>query len=1521
VANEIKLTIKVDDNGSLQIVAKDADKAAKSLGGVATATDRVSKSKDGLHVRQNKFNKLEKGTAQLTANSTKAFSKQAQTLGGTLVPAYATLAANIFALTALFGALQRAAAFEQLQQGLISVGAAAGQNLPYVAKQLKEITGAAVSAKEAMSAVALGTSAGFSTKQLEDLTKVAKGASLALGRNLEDALNRLVRGTAKLEPEILDELGIMVRVDDAANKYAATLGKSVSQLTAFEKRQAFLNETIEQGLQKFSQIADTVDPNPYDQLAATFGDLQKAGFKLLNTVLVPLIEILSTSPTALAGAALLLGATIVDKIVPGLDQAINKQKTLAALSLRDAKQAQALQKKQIARQAKSIAADFLPKKAAEVFAGDTRSAKEYNLALTSLTKSEQIRQGWIRTWEAENKTLNAAKIRDQKMHIAVIQEQIKKVKELQAAELSNAAVTKATIGKQIATRQQFLLNKISDAGAVQGFGIAIKGAAHQWKSAKLGSIPGVMGKVSTSFKLAGASASLFGRALLTALPFIAIMTTVIGALIPLFEKLWGKGKVAKAVDEVTESFKSFRDASLSLSAALTSNLSDAAKFARGLKTHVGLIGQVESGFHAIAKAQRETVQEELTKKIEEQLRLQINIARLEDSTGLNTSQMQANAALLNSQRQALQGLNEEIDELRKTADRLDKTTGLKVIQAALNEITTMAPESQAALKSTVDTLNELKDLVSSGEIKTLPELFERLFAAMSNARNADSAITSARLSVTAFDKELSKLANKPTTVFDSLVKQAESLEAQLKAAGEAGHSGIKAFLENTPTLVTRLDHIRDSFGEMTDEEALAKLVQIFKEAQEVLVLYNGRIEEANVLFKALNEVADDHPGIMAKALDEERKLLLLRKQSLEVQIAAAKRTGNLEAETKLRKQLEAVETRLVNKQYEQEKIAEATAKQAKRILGYEAKKLTFTIQRVEAEQRLLETQAKASARLGGTDLSPITAVKIQRDFEEERLKNIQEQTRQRLATINVEYNLLDAQVALERIKAKNAGASDADLAAFDAYSKYLQDNRSAAVDAAEAQGKLNEASEMALRIESARAARIAEWQQKIESISITEESLRIAGLERLAIDEQLKGLAAEIEQKYEELNLLAKGTPEYKQKELEIQRILNKETQAQLDKIRAIADLRRKLGGENFGAAADVVANLEQAATKITKDTPIAETLGAITTSMQPLLEQLKAISPEGEVYSAAISGVFNMSEAWLTAFESMSEGGNKLTGVLTGVAATINAISQIQIAASNQAVSAIDREIEAEKKRDGKSAQSLAKISALEKKKEKEKRKAFEINKKMQMAQTVISTITAAMGAYSSLSAIPIVGPALGAAAAAVISAIGAAQLAAIASTSFEGGSGGVPNSGPSKIALGERSSTIDVARSRSPAGELAYLRGEQGVGNTGAANYVPIPSFTGRATGGNTAFMVGEQGPELFIPDRPGTIVPADETEKVGGQLNVNFSINTIDTQGMQDALVKQRGNIIGMIREAANSRGELFLENINIREDDAL
>ncbi len=59
MANEVKLTIKVSDDGSLDVVAKSADKAAKSTDNLGKSTEKTNKSR-------NKYSKGEKGVAGAT---------------------------------------------------------------------------------------------------------------------------------------------------------------------------------------------------------------------------------------------------------------------------------------------------------------------------------------------------------------------------------------------------------------------------------------------------------------------------------------------------------------------------------------------------------------------------------------------------------------------------------------------------------------------------------------------------------------------------------------------------------------------------------------------------------------------------------------------------------------------------------------------------------------------------------------------------------------------------------------------------------------------------------------------------------------------------------------------------------------------------------------------------------------------------------------------------------------------------------------------------------------------------------------------------------------------------------------------------------------------------------------------------------------------------------------------------------------------------------------------------------------
>ena len=71
----------------------------------------------------------------------------------------------------------------------------------------------------------------------------------------------------------------------------------------------------------------------------------------------------------------------------------------------------------------------------------------------------------------------------------------------------------------------------------------------------------------------------------------------------------------------------------------------------------------------------------------------------------------------------------------------------------------------------------------------------------------------------------------------------------------------------------------------------------------------------------------------------------------------------------------------------------------------------------------------------------------------------------------------------------------------------------------------------------------------------------------------------------------------------------------------------------------------------------------------------------------------------------------------------------------------------------------------------------------------------------------------------------------------------------------------------------------------------------------------IVGESGPELFVPDQAGTVVPNNQLG-MGKQVTVNFNINTVDARGFNELLVNSRGVIVNMINNAVNEKGKVAI-----------
>lgn len=391
--NRIDVTLSVnDDGGTLRRRNQEAKELNQTLSKAAQSAERaISPAARRGGAGENVEYGRGRGAMGATGAGARDFANEAQGLGG-LVRLYATYAANVFAVSAAFTALSEAMNTTNMVKGLDQLGAATGVAMGGLAKQFVEVTGGAVSLREAMEATTKAISSGLSQKQLLEIGEYAKKASQSLGLNMTDAVSRLTRGITKLEPELLDELGLFTKTGMAAEAYARSVGKSVSSLTDLERRQAFANAVLAEARQKFSEI--DIPTNPYDKLLASLRNVSQQILEVINTGLVPLIDYLSRSPTALTGVILGLGTMILRQALP-IFQSYREAARRAAEETAEtarAKMAAAQKALQVARETAAKEIKLEKEKLAEIKDAQVESAIQQVQAVSKGGLSKKVRE-------------------------------------------------------------------------------------------------------------------------------------------------------------------------------------------------------------------------------------------------------------------------------------------------------------------------------------------------------------------------------------------------------------------------------------------------------------------------------------------------------------------------------------------------------------------------------------------------------------------------------------------------------------------------------------------------------------------------------------------------------------------------------------------------------------------------------------------------------------------------------------------------------------------------------------------------------------------------------------------------------------------------------------------------------------------------------------------------------------------------------------------------------------------------
>lgn len=1234
MANTINVTYKVNEDGSLEKISQKANKAAN-------ATDKLSGATDN-------YSKKQKGVAGATSNSTKAFSKMLQGVSGGLVPAYATLAANVFALSAAFNFLKRAADVKILEQGQVSYAKNTGLALQTVTRGLREASGGMLGFREAAEAAAIGVAKGFSPSQLNELADGARKASAALGRNFEDSFDRLIRGASKAEPELLDELGITLRLETATKKYAESIKKNVKELTAFERSQAVLIETQRQLNDLYGDV-DAVS-NPFVKLGKTFEDLVKSGTNLVMPLFEGIANIINRSAIAAVAVFGMLGVSILKAMVPmdGIKNAFATLQTNSAASLTKAK------------------ADL---DAYKLKIEQTRQALQRANAESAKTAARNLRQSGIGTSSALVQKAASGTLTDPKQ-IGQLKASLKKAEE----QYRRHGEVKTGIfkGADIKVLQNFRtsLNNM-DKSSVGFFAKQKMRYQKLTLSAKV-AYTKIRAVGTRTFAAIGRAAQAAGKVMNTAMKAAGI--------IGIFMMIWEIGQ------EI-------------------------------MNAPFDIVMAILKGFDFIVKGAMKM------------------LGSIIDGVG-------------NMYKSIINVIISGWNYLAGTA--MGKSLGLGPIE----ELNSNSTAARDAMENLADSMGSAADAFkNSGWGKGLKGFQDRRQAALAENEAYN-------------------------TLKDTIRSTGEELNNILD--GLAGKKGAAKEIAAATAL-----------GSL-DISGLLRKAQATKDPEK-------RANALNLMRTQLERIGELSPGVQAAFNSMEPEKVAA------IEASAQAATGGLAA---LKDGISNINASL----------SSGDLLSAELALG--------------ALKTTAETTSSAFGTLFGPDSA--AAKKALADFE--------------------------------------ASFSGANMTA----SQFLS-------------------TLTALRI-SVQELALAEQRLNYTSGIMTQ----ILG-NKIALQKAMNDL------KEKEL-LLAKATeggPEAIKLQQEIALLKEKVRLAGI----AVA---QDAGGQMMGDAARTSAMVGSTAATLSGDASVSDKINAVQGFMSPMLDTLKNLGPDGELITSVVQGALSVADAWSGALATINDadatGPQKLAAGLEAVGATVSQLGQMMNAQSKATIAGIDREIDAEKKRDGKSKESMAKIAQLEKKKESAKRKQFEMDKKIKLASAIIAT---ALGITNALAeGGPIMGPIL----ATMIGAMGAAQIAIISGQTYQGGGGAPDVSGPSKIAVGNRQNSVDLAKARSPSGELSYARGSAGTGS-GMTNYTP--AFTGmkyRASGGNTGFMVGEQGPEIFTPDRPGRITPADEVGEMSAPVNVNFTIQAIDTQGMEQALMNQRGSLIGMIREAANAHGENFLESIN-------
>ncbi|NLF46142.1 MAG: apolipoprotein A1/A4/E family protein [Syntrophomonadaceae bacterium] len=202
--------------------------------------------------------------------------------------------------------LQTSAKTETLNVAMAAVANSTGTSLDALKEYKKSVMGLGIAEQAATQAMTRFMQSQLDLADAAKVVRVAQDAGTIAGMNSSEAAEQMVEAIAKLQPRLLTAFGFTDSLTDIYGAYAKAVGKTTSQLSQVEKKQAMVNYILREG----TKIAGS-----YEAAMGTFG--KKLGSIEKLSLPKKLMQELKTS----LGAPLILpgAGAVLDGLIQQLD--------------------------------------------------------------------------------------------------------------------------------------------------------------------------------------------------------------------------------------------------------------------------------------------------------------------------------------------------------------------------------------------------------------------------------------------------------------------------------------------------------------------------------------------------------------------------------------------------------------------------------------------------------------------------------------------------------------------------------------------------------------------------------------------------------------------------------------------------------------------------------------------------------------------------------------------------------------------------------------------------------------------------------------------------------------------------------------------------------------------------------------------------------------------------------------------------------------------------------------------------